>query len=264
MFTSKLCPLLSPLLLVGGTIAGTISAVNNAPDNAPVVHLRNGSYYGNYNPTYNQDIFFSMPYAQPPLKDLRFDVPQSLNTTWIGYRNATQMGDSCLGYTGSPRKLASSEDCLTMNVVRPAGNFSEPLPVALWIYGYAASTTTSTQDETTYYCIRGGWNYGSSAEGLYNGSFLVDRSVQMGTPIIVASFNYRLAGWGWLWSPEVVEKGLTNVGLRDQRLACTTLNYENVMLNTPQTCHALDQRKYCLIRRRCLSSDHLRRERVSE
>ncbi|KFY95067.1 hypothetical protein V498_03539 [Pseudogymnoascus sp. VKM F-4517 (FW-2822)] len=200
MLTSKLCHLLSPLLLVGGTIAGTINAANNAPDNAPVVHLRNGSFYGNYNPAYNQDIFFSMPYAQPPLKDLRFDVPQSLNATWIGYRNATQIGDSCLGYTGSPRKLASSEDCLTMTVVRPAGNFSEPLPVALWIHG-------------------GGWNYGSSAEGLFNGSFLVDRSVQMGTPVIVASFNYRLAGWGWLWSPEVVEKGLTNVGLRDQRLA---------------------------------------------
>lgn len=63
MFTSKLCHLLSPLLLVGGTIAGTISTVTNAPDNAPVVYLRNGSYYGNYNPTYNQDIFFSMPYA---------------------------------------------------------------------------------------------------------------------------------------------------------------------------------------------------------
>lgn len=73
------------------------------------------------------------------------------------------------------------------------------------------------QEQTTDYYNRGGWYYGSSAEGLYNGSFLVDRSVQMGTPIIFASFNYRLAGWGWLWSDEVVEKGLTNVGFRDQR-----------------------------------------------
>lgn len=131
----KLCHLLGTFLLIGSTAAGTNITVSDAPANAPVVHLRNGSYYGNYNPTYNQEIFFSMPYAQPPLNDLRFDVPRSLNTTWSGFRNATQMGDSCLGYAAGARTLPSSEDCLTMTVIRPAGNFSKPLPVALWIYG---------------------------------------------------------------------------------------------------------------------------------
>jgi triacylglycerol lipase len=136
MFSLKFRHLLIPFLLATGTIAASNNTVDNAPNDAPVVHLRNGSYYGAYNPTYDQDVFFSMPYAQPPLGDLRFDIPQSLNTTWTGFRNATQWGDACLGYSTGPRPGPAGEDCLTMTVVRPAGNFSKPLPVALWIYGY--------------------------------------------------------------------------------------------------------------------------------
>jgi triacylglycerol lipase len=48
-------------------------------------------------------------------------------------------------------------------------------------------------------------------------SFLVERSVQLGQPIVGVSLNYRLAGWGWLYSAEIVKEGSTNVGLRDQR-----------------------------------------------
>ncbi|CEL08635.1 hypothetical protein ASPCAL11783 [Aspergillus calidoustus] len=94
----------------------------------------------------------------------------------------------------------TSEDCLFVNIVRPAGKPVSTLPVAVFIHG-------------------GGWGTGSSANGWYNMSFLVERSVQLGQPIVGVSLNYRLAGWGWLYSAEVVKEGSTNVGLRDQRLA---------------------------------------------
>lgn len=48
-------------------------------------------------------------------------------------------------------------------------------------------------------------------------TYLVERSVQMQQPIIGVGVNYRLAGWGWLQSDEIVAEGSTNVGLRDQR-----------------------------------------------
>lgn len=41
----------------------------------------------------------------------------------------------------------------------------------------------------------------------------------MGKPIVAASINYRINGFGFLDSPELREAGLSNLGLRDQRLA---------------------------------------------
>ncbi|CAH0025589.1 unnamed protein product [Clonostachys rhizophaga] len=182
--------------------AGSVLAAA-APSNAPIVEVSNGSYYGKYNSVYNQDIFLGIPYAQPPVKDLRFAPPKSLNTTWSGLRNATEYGYACVGYgedTEDASKNFTNEDCLTLNIARPAGKSSKPLPVAVWIHG-------------------GGWVYGSSAVGLYNTTFLVERSVQMGEPIIAVSFNYRLAAWGFLYNDQIAKEGQTNAGLRDQRLA---------------------------------------------
>ncbi|KAM6508294.1 hypothetical protein FALCPG4_018168 [Fusarium falciforme] len=108
------------------------------PSKSPIVDTLNGSYYGLYNPVYNQDIFLGIPYAQPPLKDLRFRPPHSLNTTWSGLRNATEIGYSCVGYgedTEVAAKNYTNEDCLSLNIARPAGNSSKPLPVAVWIHG---------------------------------------------------------------------------------------------------------------------------------
>lgn len=41
----------------------------------------------------------------------------------------------------------------------------------------------------------------------------------MGTPIVAVSLNYRLHCWGFMWSNEMKEAGVGNLGLRDQRLA---------------------------------------------
>lgn len=81
-------------LLVG--FALTASAAPSVPKvlpraaaKVPTVTVKNGSYYGTHLPTYDEDVFLGMPFAYPPLEDLRFRNPQSLNTTWSGVLPAT-------------------------------------------------------------------------------------------------------------------------------------------------------------------------------
>ncbi|KAL8340747.1 hypothetical protein RB601_006717 [Gaeumannomyces tritici] len=188
-------------------VAGTAAVVGRRSSgySAPTAHLKNGSYYGVYNPTYHQDMFLGMPYAEPPVGDLRFRPPQPLGSgrSWEGRRNATEYSPLCFGYGSDTWVLGNrvSEDCLTINVVRPHGVKPDAkLPVALWIHG-------------------GSLTNGGSADPRYNMSFIVEQSIRMGTPMIAASINYRLHAWGFLWSDEVKRAGAGNLGFRDQRLA---------------------------------------------
>ena len=169
-----------------------------ASTGAPVVKVLNGSYQGIELPTWNQDAFLGIPYAQPPLGNLRFRWPQSLNSTWTGVRDATEYGFSCYQY-GSTFNL--SEDCLTLNVVRPTGTkASDSLPVLLWIYG-------------------GGLTSGSSADPQYNVSGILNVAQRIGQPMITISINYRLGLWGFLSSTQLLDEGSLNAGLLDQRMA---------------------------------------------
>lgn len=64
----------------------------------PVATTKNGTYVGVHNDAYNQDFFLGMPYAQPPVNELRFRTPRSLNTTWSGTRAADAYSPECVGY----------------------------------------------------------------------------------------------------------------------------------------------------------------------
>lgn len=175
----------------------------NVSSSVPTVTLKNGSYYGIYSPLYDQDYFLGMPFAQPPLGNLRFHQPQSLNTTWTDFRNATVYQPECIGYGSDQWVLGNhvSEDCLSVNVIRPAGISPETaLPVGVFLNP-------------------GGYYQGGNMDPRYNMSFIVQQSQDMGTPFIAVSPNYRLSLWGFLYSQEVVEAGITNLGMLDQRLA---------------------------------------------
>lgn len=65
------------------------------PSGAPVVNLKNGSYYGVHNSQYNQDFFLGIPFAQPPVDELRFANPESVNSTWTGALPATNYAFVC-------------------------------------------------------------------------------------------------------------------------------------------------------------------------
>ncbi|KAL3455984.1 Alpha/Beta hydrolase protein [Aspergillus heterothallicus] len=151
------------------------------------VTVKNGTLIGAYSSEYNQDFVLGIPYAQPPVGNLRYRHPQALNESWTAK------------LAGFPHE--ENEDCLTLNVVRPSGlNKFNKLPVLVWIHG-------------------GGLQEGGSADQRYNMTFLVQESVQIGTPVIGVSFNYRLSGFGFLPGRAINESGIANLGLYDQRKA---------------------------------------------
>lgn len=192
-------------LLLSSTAASGAALLprDNSTSNTPTVTLKNGSYYGLYSPDYNQDFFLGIPFAQPPLGDLRLRQPQSINTTWTETRNATSYQPECIGYGSDQWVLGNivSEDCLSINVIRPAGISPDTrLPVAVWFNP-------------------GGWAEGGNLDPRYNTSFIVQQSVEMGKPFIAVMPNYRLSLFGFIYSQEVIDAGITNLGMLDQRLA---------------------------------------------
>ncbi|KAF9783593.1 hypothetical protein IL306_009032 [Fusarium sp. DS 682] len=155
----------------------------------PTIKVKNGTYMGTHSNSYNQDFFLGIPYAQPPVKNLRFNTAQSLNTTWTGKKPANSYSPACIGYG----------DCLYLNIVRPSERHRK-LPVLVWIHG-------------------GGLVEGSAIDQRYNLSFIVQQSEAIGKPIIGISLNYRLGALGFLNSDEVAKTGNTNLGFKDQRVA---------------------------------------------
>ncbi|CAI7662752.1 unnamed protein product [Penicillium bialowiezense] len=179
-----------------------LTAVHALPSaKSPTVTVRNGTYAGSHLSGYDQDLFLGIPYAQQPVGNLRFTVPQSLNASWEGSRDAKKYSDICVGYGTDSIWYPQSEACLTLNVIRSSSAKSDSkLPVGVWIHG-------------------GGFYQGSGADERYNMSEIVENSVKIDKPFIAVTLNYRVAAWGFLSSSQVYGSGNTNLGLRDQRLA---------------------------------------------
>ncbi|BCS17296.1 uncharacterized protein APUU_10124A [Aspergillus puulaauensis] len=167
----------------------------------PTADVLNGTYVGVRNNNYNQDFFLGIPFAQQPVGNLRFALPTPLNETWDEERDAKAYSDICVGYGSDSIWYPQSEACLTLNIIRDSSVDEESaLPVGVWIHG-------------------GGFYMGSGADERYNMSAIVANSHRIGKPFIGVTINYRLSTWGFLASKEVTDSGITNLGLRDQRLA---------------------------------------------
>ncbi|VDM74910.1 unnamed protein product [Strongylus vulgaris] len=102
---------------------------------APMLDLEPGKVQGFEYKTDNNDaaeIFLNIPYASPPIGELRFEKPQPV-PPWQGIRNGTIFGPNCIQLV--PSKHAS-ENCLTLNIIRPKlNNQTTSLPILLWIHG---------------------------------------------------------------------------------------------------------------------------------
>ncbi|WGM30765.1 carboxylesterase family protein [Brevundimonas sp. NIBR11] len=144
------------------------------------------------------DSFKGVPFAAPPIWALRWRPPQA-PALWTGERDAGQVGAICIQApsNGDPGvgPGAPSEDCLTLNVWRPAGQ-GEGLPVMVWIHG-------------------GGYNNGSGTPPLYDGANLARRGV------VVVTINYRLGRLGFFDHPALAferdpAEPAGNYGVMDQ------------------------------------------------
>ena len=149
------------------------------------------------------DQFLGIPYAAPPIGDLRWQPPKP-HVAWTETLNATKFGNTCpqiteLGVFAGPVSL--TEDCLYLNVftmrTNPAAG-AKKLPVLLWIHG-------------------GGLFDGESND--YDASALVKGGPA--GPTVVVTINYRLGLLGYLGHPALDAEGhnFGNYGLMDQQEA---------------------------------------------
>ncbi|KAH6639849.1 triacylglycerol lipase [Boeremia exigua] len=191
-------------LLCSSASLATASAHPRAESNTttvPQVQIKNGTVTGTHIPSYKQDAFLGIPFAKPPTGSLRFSLPQPLDKAWNSSLVAQSYPPKCAGY-GSEQigDFEVSEDCLYLNVVRPTGYDDTKLPVAVWIHG-------------------GAFSQGGTVDTLYNMSYMIQNSLELNKPFIGVSLQYRLNAFGFVDSKEVKEAGVTNLGIRDQRLA---------------------------------------------
>jgi carboxylesterase type B len=173
-----------------------LPSVTSAP--APTVQLRNGTVIGVHDATYAVEKFLGIPFAEPPLGDLRLRQSTPLKTHF-GTLYADAFGPACYNAGNLP---GASEDCLTLNIWRPsrAGAANASLPVLVWLYG-------------------GGLTSGYAADPTFEGTALTRVAHAVGKPVILVTLNYRLGPFGFLNGREMAELGLLNMGMLDQRRA---------------------------------------------
>jgi para-nitrobenzyl esterase len=141
--------------------------------------------------------FKGIPYAAPPVGDLRWRPPQPA-AKWSGVREATAYGHDCMQLPfpsdAAPLGTTPAEDCLVLNVWLPEHHTSK-LPVLVWIYG-------------------GGFVNGGSSPAVYDGSQFAKRGIAF------VSFNYRVGRFGFFAHPALTKESkdglLGNYGYMDQ------------------------------------------------
>jgi para-nitrobenzyl esterase len=194
------CLLLSILLLSVSAIASADSlTVKTADGKVRGKTINNGQVLA----------WLALPYAAPPVGDLRWKAPQPA-AKWRGKRDATQFSAHCVqGRVFDDMVFqdgGESEDCLYLNVYAPATakDYSK-LPVMFWIHG-------------------GGFAGGSADEPRHNGDFLPLKGV------VLVTINYRLGVFGFLSLADLGKEAngaAGNYGMLDQ-VAALKWVHENI------------------------------------
>jgi para-nitrobenzyl esterase len=163
-------------VLAAGTLTG---------QSAPVVTVDSELLRGAWNHAPLAAVFKGIPYAAPPIGELRWKPPQRYRATPGSERDASSFGHACMqpvSLTGDVRGDVS-EDCLTLNVWTPRlTRDSAPLPVIVWIHGGANVA-------------------GRSSSPHYDGSALSRHGA------VVVSLNYRLGVMGFFAHPALSREG---------------------------------------------------------
>jgi len=177
--------------------------VHAQQDNAfPVqVSLENGVIEGFYDTHTGIQKYFGIPFAKPPIGELRWKAPQPLDS-WEGVKETKDFGprpvQAMVFGDMKSRSKGLSEDCLYLNVWTPAKRNDKDLPVLVYFYG-------------------GGNVAGDASENRYDGESMAKKG------IVVVTTNYRLNIFGNLAHPELTAeapyKASGNYGQLDQNMA---------------------------------------------
>lgn len=165
----------------------------------PIVKIESGEISGLKRS--GNDVFLGIPFAQPPVGQLRWRSPQPV-TPWSTIKDTKEFVHDCMQVIDpndlSPLQTTPSEDCLYINVWRPEGvTPADKLPVMVWIHG-------------------GGYTDGGSSRETFDGDAFADQR------IVLVTFNYRLGRFGYFAHPSLSaanEDRLGNYGFQDQLAA---------------------------------------------
>ncbi len=168
---------------------------------AQKVHTEAGTVEGFTTPDAQVIAYKGIPYAAPPIGNLRWAPPQPV-IPWHGTLIAKDFGHHCIQFGTNADMVfldpGPSEDCLNLNIWAPAHAKPGSLPVMVWIFG-------------------GGFTTGATSEPRQDGQFLANHHV------VVVSMNYRLGMLGYFTSPELTKESphhaSGNYGLMDQGAA---------------------------------------------
>lgn len=177
---------------------------DNTDDDLKIVSVDGGKISGTKNANGDVRIFKGIPFAAPPVGDLRWKAPAPVKP-WSGIKQCTAFGPSPMQGKPTPFMVYTpeflipeepiSEDCLHLNVWTAAKTPSEKRPVLVWIYG-------------------GGFSSGGSACAIYDGEALAKKGV------VLVSINYRVGVMGFFAHPELSKENPNNAsgnyGLLDQ------------------------------------------------
>src|SRR2546423_1783543 len=129
----RLVRVLFSCALVLGAVGGTAQA--SPGHGAPVARTETGVVRGAESG--NVDSFLGVPYARPPVGEARWQPPRP-PARWAGVRDAVAYGNRCPAAASTNGPRSETEDCLFLNVQRPAGAHpGQRLPVYFWIHGGA-------------------------------------------------------------------------------------------------------------------------------
>ncbi len=163
--------------------------------------IQNGIIEGNYDTKTGMQFYLGIPFAKPPVEELRWKAPQPLDS-WKGVKETKKFAPRAMqtivfGDMNS-RSEGVNEDCLYLNVWTPATRNTKNLPVLVYFYG-------------------GGFVAGDGAEPRYDGESMAKKG------IVAITVNYRLNIFGFLAHPdlsaEAPYKASGNYGLLDQLAA---------------------------------------------
>ena len=159
-----------------------LMAARAAADGTETVRVEQGLLAGTIGVHPDVRVYRGIPYATPPVGELRWKAPQP-PAAWQGVRQAAEFSPVCWQtpypesaaiYQSKPRPL--SEDCLYLNVWTAAKSAKERLPVMVWIHG-------------------GGFTRGSGSSAGYDGEILARKGA------VVVTINYRLGVFGFFAHP---------------------------------------------------------------